>query len=69
MTVQYDGSQMVFGFAGGPIRVGNTSDLYSAKIQTNGNIHAQGSSNDRTLYADGHGQHAGGGNGFIRHVV
>ena len=28
MTVQYDGSQMVFGFAGGPIRVGNTSDLY-----------------------------------------
>ena len=42
MTVQYDGSQMVFGFAGGPIRVGNTSDLYSAKIQTNGNIHAQG---------------------------
>ena len=24
------------------VRVGNTSDLYSAKIQTNGNIHAQG---------------------------
>ena len=24
------------------MRVGNTSDLYSAKIQTNGNIHAQG---------------------------
>ena len=24
------------------LRVGNTSDLYSAKIQTNGNIHAQG---------------------------
>ena len=26
----------------GSLRVGNTSDLYSAKIQTNGNIHAQG---------------------------
>ena len=26
----------------GEVRVGNTSDLYSAKIQTNGNIHAQG---------------------------
>jgi hypothetical protein len=26
----------------GELRVGNTSDLYSAKIQTNGNIHAQG---------------------------
>ena len=26
----------------GTVRFGNTSDLYSAKIQTNGNIHAQG---------------------------
>ena len=26
----------------GSVRVGNTSDLYAAKIQTNGNIHAQG---------------------------
>lgn len=26
----------------GSVRVGNTSDLYSAKIQTSGNIHAQG---------------------------
>ncbi len=26
----------------GTVRFGNTSDLYGAKIQTNGNIHAQG---------------------------
>ncbi len=29
------------------LRVGNTSDLYSAKIQTDGNIHAQGAVTSR----------------------
>ena len=42
LTVQYDGSQMVYKFLGGVARFGNSSDLYSATIQTNGNIHAQG---------------------------
>lgn len=41
-TAQYDGSQMLYHFNQGVLRVGNTSDLYSAKIQTNGNIHAEG---------------------------
>lgn len=36
------GAVHVGGGAGTVLRVGNTSDLYSAKIQTNGNIHAQG---------------------------
>ena len=36
------GAVHIGGGASTVFRVGNTSDLYSAKIQTNGNIHAQG---------------------------
>jgi hypothetical protein len=36
------GAVHIGGGASTVLRVGNTSDLYSAKIQTNGNIHAQG---------------------------
>ena len=36
------GSVHIGGGVSTVLRVGNTSDLYSAKIQTNGNIHAQG---------------------------
>lgn len=50
----------------GQLRVGNTSDLYSAKIQTNGNIHAQGAITTELYLQMATASTPGAATGFVR---
>ena len=50
----------------GQLRVGNTSDLYSAKIQTNGNIHAQGAVTSELYLQMATASTPGAATGFVR---
>lgn len=50
----------------GSVRVGNTSDLYSAKIQTSGNIHAQGAVTSELYLQMKTASTPGAATGFVR---
>lgn len=60
------GAVHVGGGASTVLRVGNTADYYSAKIQTNGNIHAAGAITAGTYMQITSGSNPGGATGFVR---